>query len=146
MATKTTIQNLINSNLASGSNITASEHRAVLSTVLNELFPASENFIVTTGDIQYNLTFTKSGNFCNISGTFANGSEEIIGGINLLNIPNSIYFPKKNIFFLGFTHSYEQVRLVVSDGTFSPPNAIFLEGSLPIASILDFNITYIVND
>ena len=146
MATKTTIQNLIDTNLASGSDITATEHRAVLNTILNELFPTSDTYIVTSGDIQYNITFTKIGNFCTITGTIGNGAEEIIGGVSVFTIPKAIYFPKKSVYFSGLTQFSEQVRLVVSDDDFSPHNSLYIDGALPIASILDFNLTYIVND
>jgi hypothetical protein len=147
MATKTTIQNLIDTNLASGSNITATEHRAVLNTILNELFPTSDTYIVATGDVQYNLTFTKVGNKCTLSGSIANSANSIIGGVKLFDIPNSIYFPKKLVFLFGQTQFTSQnTSLVISDGSFIFPNSFYLDGALPAFSILEINITYIVND
>ena len=147
MANKTTITNLINTNLADGSDILASEHRDVEMALLNEIFPSSDTYIVTSGSVQYNLTFTKSGNKCTVSGNIANWTGSIIGGVKLLDIPNSIYFPKKSVFFFGQTRFTNQnTSLVLLDGVFTFPNSLYLDGPLPPYGILAINLTYIVND
>ena len=147
MANKTTITNLINTNLADGSDILASEHRDVEMALLNEIFPSSDTYIDDSGSIQYNLTFTKSGNKCTVSGSIANWTGSIIGGVKLLDIPNSIYFPKKSVSFFGQTLFISQtISLLLSDGVFFSPNSFYLDGTLPSYAILAINITYIVND
>jgi hypothetical protein len=51
MSTKAQIQNEIDVKLASGSAITAVEHRDVANMVLNELFPSTTNVVLATGDL-----------------------------------------------------------------------------------------------
>ena len=100
MATKTTIENLINSNLASGSNITASEHRAVLNIILNELYSdvilqdttLTEILSPLTSDISYKILISKNGNNVNINGFIRNvGSSAIAEGFELFDIVDTEY-------------------------------------------------------
>lgn len=79
MATKATIQALINANLASSSMITAAEHRAVENQLLNELYPTiitvteADTDIFTAATISgvvftYRLNVVKIGRLVTIKG------------------------------------------------------------------------------
>lgn len=59
MATKATIQTLINTNLATNSTITAAEHRAVENQLLNEIYP--DIITVTEADTNIFTAATISG-------------------------------------------------------------------------------------
>ena len=145
MATKTNLISAINGYLTAV--ITQAKHRLSMLELINELYPSSDTYIVTSGSVQYNLTFTKSGNKCTVSGSIANSTGSIVGGVKLLDIPNSIYFPKKSVFFFGQTQFTNQnISLVLSDGVFIFPNSFYLDGNLPSSGILAINLTYIVND
>ena len=90
MATKAEIQNLINTNLASGSNIEAVDHRAVLNEVLDNLYgikkfdenslTATTNNVVTSEevDLAYKIFITKTGTRVNIDGFIFNQKGTII--------------------------------------------------------------------
>ena len=145
MATKTNLISAINAQITA--IITQAKHRLSMLEFVNEIFPSSDTYIVTSGSVQYNLTFTKSGNKCTVSGNIANWTGSIIGGVKLLDIPNSIYFPKKSVFFFGQTRFISQtISLSLSDGVFFSPNSFYLDGTLPSYAILAINLTYIVND
>ena len=145
MATKTNLISAINAQITA--IITQAKHRLSMLEFVNEIFPSSDTYIVTSGSVQYNLTFTKSGNKCTVSGNIENSTDSIVGGIKLLDIPNSIYFPKKSVFFFGQTRFISQtISLSLSDGVFFSPNSFYLDGTLPSYAILAINLTYIVND
>jgi len=90
MSTKSTIQTLINTNLADSSDILASEHRAVENALLNELYPDIVNesdsgvdFNITdkntiNTDLGYNIYIIKQGRLVTIKGEIINNSEIII--------------------------------------------------------------------
>lgn len=111
MATKTTIQNLINSNLASGSNITASEHRAVLNSILNEIYPTAirENNATVTKvitapnlintDLQYDCYFIKQGNVVHVKGLLKNLGNEIVSGGYFFEIVSPEFLPDPDVNF-----------------------------------------------
>ena len=145
MSTKANLITAINAQITA--LITQAKHRLSMLEIVNTLFPTSDTYIVTTGGVQYNLTFTKVGNKCTLSGSIANSANSIIGGVKLFDIPNSIYFPKKSVFLFGQTQFTSQnISLVISDGSFIFPNSFYLDGALPVFGILAINITYIVND
>ena len=110
MATKTTIENLINSNLASGSNITASEHRAVLNIILNELYPtpisdtqATTNVVTKIGtNFKYQLQFTKTGRNIHVCGSITNISGSILDYVDdILEVTNTEFKPYTNYTLIG---------------------------------------------
>ena len=145
MATKTNLISAINAQITA--IITQAKHRLSMLEIVNEIFPSSDTYIVTSGSYQYTLTFTKSGNKCTVSGNIANSTNSIVGGVKLLDIPNSIYFPKKSVFFFSQTKITNQnVSLTLSDGVFFSPNSLYLDGTLPSFGILEINLTYIVKD
>ena len=145
MATKTNLISAINAQITA--IITQAKHRLSMLEFVNEIFPSSDTYIVTSGSVQYNLTFTKSGNKCTVSGSIENSTDSIVGGIKLLDIPNSIYFPKKTFSFFGQTQYADQnVSLVLSDEDYILPNSFYLYGTLPPFGIFAINLTYIVND
>jgi hypothetical protein len=103
MSTKATIQTLINTNLADGSSITASEHRAVENSLLNELYPSNiyetqgSNTITTenTSNFGYQIHIIKQGRLVTITGLIINNNSFIVGnniGNWFFEIVNSEFF------------------------------------------------------
>ena len=145
MATKTNLISAINAQLTA--IITQAKHRLSMLEFVNEIFPSSDTYIVTSGSVQYNLTFTKSGNKCTVSGTIENSTDSIVGWVKLLDIPNSIYFPKKVVYFFGLTQFTNQIiSLILTNEDSIYPNSFYLNETLPSSGILAINLTYIVND
>jgi hypothetical protein len=105
MATKSTIQTLINTNLADASNITASEHRAVENSLLNELYPtaiyetqATTNTITakntTITNLDYQISIVKQGRLVTITGILWNNTSAIVSDTDyFFEIINTEYFP-----------------------------------------------------
>ena len=144
MATKTTIENLINSNLASGSNITASEHRAVLNIILNELYPtpisdtqATTNVVTKIGtNFTYNLQFTKTGRNIHICGSITNISGSILNSLeDILKITNSEFEPYTNYTLIG-SNSNGNVELSFNS------DALTLVSSIGVGEQIIINQTY----
>lgn len=148
MSTKATIQSSINGNLADESDILAHELRTVENLMLDEFFPTTDNYVLSTGDHQYNLHFTKSGNFCHVHGFIKNGAAVAVNGENFFTIPNSIYYPEITTYLLGFLDgSADGKRLYIGQST-DPfaPNKIRLMNGIGAGDIVRINTTYIVND
>lgn len=107
MSTKTDITALINANLASASNITATEHRAVLDSVLNSFYPTvliesssvvgtitAKNSVNTS--LEYYVKIAKVGRMVFLSGYCINNSSSIVSTFLddfFFEIINSEYFP-----------------------------------------------------
>lgn len=146
MATKSNLISSINSFLTA--TVTILKHRNSMNEIVNELFPISNNYVQESGNIQYNLTFTKSGNKCLLTGSIKNASSSIIGNAKLLDIPNSIYYPKvsQNLTCVGYT-SLSNGKLLVTDASFPVfPNSIFTGTNIGVGSQIIINQSYIVND
>ena len=144
MATKTTIENLINSNLASGSNITASEHRAVLNINLNELYPtpisdtqATTNVVTKIGTkFTYNLQFSKVGRNIHVCGSITNVSGSILNSVEeILEVTNSEFEPYTTYGFLG-SNLNGNVSLSFSS------DALVLVSSMGVGETITINQTY----
>ena len=145
MATKTTIENLINSNLASGSNITASEHRAVLNVILNELYPtpisdtqATTNVVTKIGTnyFTYNLQFSKVGRNIHICGIITNVSGSILDSVEeILEVTNSEFEPYTDYTLIGSTLNGNVQLSFNSD-------ALTLVSSMGVGETIFINQTY----
>jgi len=147
MSTKSVIQSLINTKLADASDILASELREVEDIFLTELFPSTTNVVLATGDLQYNINFTKSGNFCTMQGFVKNNSASIINGVNIYTVSNTIYQAKHIQQFSGIRQGTSNVinfRLGTTVSTF--PNQLLLQTALASNATVNFSLTYIVND
>ena len=149
MATKTTIQNLIDTNLSSGSNITATEHREVEIALLNELFPTEyrelheqilpDELEITTPELSnlfYDISFVKRGNTVYINGYVRNKTGAVFSG-KVLNIDTTEYNTKTN----------RQYFASCSNGT----NLEIQNSSIYITEIANgehayFSLTYQTND
>ena len=146
MATKANLISSINSFLTA--TVTILKHRKSMGEVVNELFPISNNYVQESGNILYNLTFTKSGNKCLVTGNIKNTSSSIIGNAKLLDIPNSIYYPKdaQILTCVGNT-SLSNGKLLVTDASFpAVPNCIFTSTNIGVGNVIIINQSYIVND
>jgi hypothetical protein len=118
MSTKSTIQNLINTNLANGSTITAVEHRAVENILLNELFQTqyrelyeqviTPDLTITdnaTTNLFYDISFIKRGNTVFVNGYIRNKTGSIFSG-KILDILNSEFSPKtSNTYFVNLSNN-----------------------------------------
>jgi len=149
MANKTTITNLINTNLADSSTILASEHREVEIALLNELFPTEyrelheqgipDELEITTPELSnlfYDISFVKRGNTVYINGYVRNKTGAIFSG-KVLNIDTTEYNTKTN----------RQYYASCSNGT----NLEIQNSSIYITEIANgghayFSLTYQTND
>jgi hypothetical protein len=148
MSTKTTIQNLIDSNLASGSNITATEHRAVLTSVLNNLYPTplvdthlTTNVITAFGsNFEYELAFTKVGRLVHVVGSITNVSGLILDIQDIATITNAEFNPITTIIpvLQGHNSSGQTINIQVETGqlvlasTFGVATVFFINQSYPV--------------
>ena len=144
MSTKTTIQNLIDTNLASGSNITATEHRAVLTGVLNNLYPTPTSDTQLTTNVatkigvifNYNLLFTKTGRNIHICGTITNVSGVLLNSVeDILEITNPEFEPYTSYDFICSNTNGNVFLSFNSDG-------LILVSSLGIGKTIFINQTY----
>ena len=146
MATKTEIITEINSLITAV--VDDVDVRNAYLEVVNELFPISENYVQESGDIQYNLTFTKSGNKCLLTGSIKNTTSSIIGNEKLLDIPSSIYYPKEaQITTSVGNNTLNNGKLLITDASFvGYPNAIYTSTNIGAGNQIIINTSYIVND
>ena len=111
MATKTEITTHINTDLASGSSIPASNHRGVLHTdtdsVLENIYmtpitdvsDGTKTITTSNSNFSYTVTFTKTGRVINIKGQLKN-----ISGLSttprftVFEIADAEYYPKEDSF------------------------------------------------
>lgn len=146
MANKTTIQNLIDTNLASGSDITAIEHRAVLTSVLDNLYPTplvdthlTTNVITSVNaNLEYQLTFTKVGRLVNVNGFIVNVSVSILDIEDIATISNAEYNPFDTFVLQGHNSSGQTLNIQVESGqivlasTFGVGTTFFINQSYPV--------------
>jgi len=106
MATKTELQTLVNTNLASGTSITALEHREVENALINALYPAkiqdtSVTTNVLTNDVlglAYVINIWKQGNNVNVNGKIINDTGGILSNVDLISITNADFYPDATLF------------------------------------------------
>lgn len=146
MATKSNLITSINTQITA--IVTIVKHRLSMLEVVNELFPTTDNYVLATGDHQYNLHFTKSGNFCHVQGFIKNGAAVAVNGENFFTIPNSIYYPKITTYTLGFLDGSADGKRLYFGQASDPfaPNQIRLMNGIGAGDIVRINTTYIVND
>lgn len=144
MSTKTTIQNLIDTNLASGSNITATEHRAVLTSVLNNLYPTpisdtqlTTNVVTKIGTkFTYNLQFSKVGRNIHIYGSVTNISGSVLNSLEeILEVTNAEFEPYTSYTLIG-SNTNGNVSLSFSS------DALMLVSSMGVGETIIINQTY----
>lgn len=103
MSIKSVLQSLINVNLGSGSNITATEHRAVedalllnsYGTIINEKHTTVSKVITSANplsDIQYDVDFVKQGRTVTMNG-FIRNNTVFLEFIDFLEIVSAEYLP-----------------------------------------------------
>jgi hypothetical protein len=141
--TKAQIQTLINTNLADASSITASEHRAVENSLVDQLYANSTLQEITSGAITCKLYYKRSGNTCTVTGFIRNVNPYMISNTTLITIPNAVFFAK---------NSQETQDIITNDTTYSiglvsiSNNVIYLLGNLGGGSRVRINATYQTND
>lgn len=146
MSIKSFLTNLISTNLASGSDILASEHRAVENALVDEMFPTTHTMLVsliTPNVISYDLKFSKIGNLVTLTGVIKNGFATMIGSQTLLTIDNPLYFAKTGEPCVsGFS-----VKETTTSGWMEvSTNQINLRTNLGSNNTMVVNITYKTND
>lgn len=150
MSTKTTLITSNNTKIRNNVGLIDrdTDHATFNVELIDELFPSTTNYTLATGDKQYNLNFTKSGNMCHVHGFIKNGAAFAVNGENMFTIPNSIYYPKITTYLLGFLEaSATGKRLYFGDST-DPfaPNQLKLMNGIGSGDLVRINTTYIVND
>ena len=158
MATKAQIQNLINTNLASGSGIEAVDHRAVLNQVLdnlygivttdkNEISGTTNNVVTSTNsDFQYRLSITKQGGLVHLNGILFTPITAVIPS-------NTVFFNITNPEYLMDTSSNVLLISVTSLGISTIGNIQTIRVSLanqqfqildpiPVNQQIRFSLTY----
>ena len=164
MATKQNIINKVDTDLASGGNIQATDHRGVLHGTSDSLI---ENFygIVTTDNSNtsspsntgivtpidsnqnYGLDITKNGNRVNISGSIRNDSGSILPVSTLFfTITDTEYLMQvssgDSSFYgvackgISLSGAYEDITLRLAG------NVLSIKDAMPINSIYKFSLTY----
>jgi len=147
MATKTTIQNLINVKLADGSDITAEEHREVENELLLNSYGVVENEkdsslsnVVTTKNtintsLKYNIYMCKQGRVVNVFGTITNSSASIVD----INSADDFFFEVTNSEYLPL--NYSTVRYISgSDLIKIVDNKIYM--TVGASTTKNFQLTY----
>ena len=145
MSTKTTIQNLIDTNIASGSDITAIEHRAVLTSILNNLYPTTQietnaTDVITTSNanFSYTLNFTKVGRLVHVTGKANNISGVILGGgVDVFAFNDTEFKPNLALnqeFYNGYIFEI------------SLTNTLQSLSSIPVNASIYFNFNYSTQD
>ena len=146
MATKTTIQNLIDTNLSSGSNITATEHRAVEIALLDAIYPTplvdthlTTNVLTSIlSGVEYQLTFTKVGRMVHVNGFITNTSRSIFSLEMFANITNSEYKPFNGFVIQGHNAFGNTLNIQIESGmmsinsAFGASTSFFINQSYPV--------------
>ena len=144
MANKTTITNLINSNLADSSTILASEHRAVEIALLDAIYPTpisdtqlTTNVVTKIGTkFTYNLQFSKVGRNIHICGNITNVSGSILNSVEeILEVTNAEFEPYTTYHFIG-SNTNGNVSLSFSS------DALTLVSSMGVGETIIINQTY----
>ena len=144
MATKTELQTLVNTNLASGTSITALEHREVENALINALYPAkiqdtSVTTNVLTNDVlglAYVINIWKQGNNVNVNGKIINDTGGILSNVDLISITNTEFYPDASI-ALGYNFYGGSLLFSVTNS-----NKIKLIDSLGDGLSVSFNFNY----
>ena len=151
MATKAEITALVNANLASGSSITAAEHRAVLTganSILEGVYSdvvtdthILENVTTANGNFAYNIAISKVGRHITISGNFdcintqsANATIFTLSDTDLVGLDATATY--------GFARNDqgEMIRVYVLGNTFKSANTVIaFENNF-------FSITYLAKN
>jgi len=144
MANKTTITNLINSNLADSSTILASEHRAVEIALLDAIYPTpisdtqlTTNVVTKIGTkFTYNLQFSKVGRNIHICGSIKNVSGSVLNSVeDILEVTNAEFEPYTTYSFIG-SNINGNVSLSFSS------DALILTSSMGVGETIIINQTY----
>ena len=152
MADKTTIQNLINTNLADASNILASEHRAVEDALLlnsygtvvledyNNVTDATPNTTPFDADLWYQLRFVKQGRKVSVNGYLYNRSASIVTG-EWLTFDASEYTPTTGTLYVnGVTNSGTVVRCRIAN------DKLYVDSSVGATTNVYLNFNYFTQD
>jgi hypothetical protein len=146
MANKTTITNLINSNLADSSTILASEHRAVEIALLDAIYPTplvdthlTTNVLTSIlPAVEYQLTFTKVGRMVHVNGFIENTSGSILSLETFANITNVEFNPFSDFVIQGHNAFGNTLNIQIESGmmsinsTFGASTSFFINQSYPV--------------
>ena len=141
MATKTQIQNAINTIDDGGLN-TAAEMRSVLELIKNAMYPditldtqATTNVFTQFGStFNYTLRVFKVGNLVSVNGSIENVSGSIVSNVKVADITTSEYLPNGK----GYQSNFDGVTFRIDD----TDNALTLISSLGIGESQYVAITY----
>lgn len=123
MAIKTTLATKISTDLASASNITASELRGVENDLLLNAYgdvvndtQATTNILTADNATEklYNLNIVKQGRYVHLQGTFTKDSVGIIELETWCSITDSEYLPDDFYYFWGYSANDTPVRFTIN--------------------------------
>jgi len=150
MSTKTQIETSITTNLATGSDILASEVRETLELVVDNLYPTAvtdnnttETYTTKSGtNITYSITLFKQGNLPAIKGTITNSTFGTLASQNVFTWKDNEYKPKS-----GYTYLFDAVQGSTKVRCFINNNVLAITSPMPTGtfSIDNFQL-YIAQD
>jgi len=161
MAKKAEIQNLINTNIASGSDIKAVDHRAVLTDVLDNFYGlktfdydrtsgTTSNILTTSSNLTYEVDITKNGTRVNLTGTIVNNSGVLLpNSTSVFEITNSDYLMQDTNANGTFTYSVLTKGIVINNDDVSLQlinNTLRILEPTPRNLSIKFSITYNTQD
>lgn len=153
MATKAEITALINANLASGSGITATEHREVLHTNANSILEniygsiiedthTSQTITTANANFSYRIIVSKVGRFVTITGGFT--------CLNSVNLQSTIFVFSDTKYHTidsetssGFAQKFSNTDVV---RVFMFPDRLVTSKTMIAGEAFGFSITYAVKD
>lgn len=149
MTTKQEYTDKVNTDLASGSNITAAEHRSVhtgTNGILDVVYPDSiedtdqtTNIVTSSSSIIYQSFFQKVGGLVSVNGFIINMTNAPLSSPSIFNITNQTYQQQTGRAYnsIGTSSvSNSSARLILSNNTFS------FFGTIGVGERVWFNLNY----
>jgi hypothetical protein len=123
------------------------DHATFNAQLIGEMFPTTTNVVLATGAFQYNINFTKTGNVCVMQGFVKNNSGAILSNSTYYIITNPLFQAKNIQNFVGVkTISNATVRAILTTSASAFPNHLIIQNSIGSGEVVNFSLTYIVND
>ena len=123
------------------------DHATFNAELVDEMFPATTTVVLATGAFQYNINFTKTGNVCVMQGFVKNNSGAILSNSTYYIITNPLFQSKNVQNFVGIkTISSATVRAILTNSASALPNHLIIQSSIGSGEVVNFSLTYIVND
>jgi len=156
MSTKNTIQALSDANLASASNITAAEHRAVNDSFIDEFYgvapiqetQASNVITDVSGDGNfYSVYFSKQGNRVKITGVLINKQTVITSTTSFFEIIDAEYLPNTSSLINSRIYGNNSINHTPIKLSIGVDNVLRISGSsLGVGQNINIDFEYLTQD